>query len=186
MAFEQGGTPFGLADAKIAEYQAPDIYGTLSDVMSVEMANGIIQLVSGIGRGDDRITVAVAVVEGSQVQLRFTGMNLSTLAILTGKTVTTIDDTNQLQFVGGEHMPYFGLIVKALSADLSDTWVFWPKCKIMENFQVFRGEYGGLSTTEVTIQCVPDDIWGLSNLITHPSSVAITVMPPADIAEVPA
>jgi hypothetical protein len=89
-----------------------------------------------------------------------------------------------MQFEGGERMPYFGVILKALSEEVGDTWVFLPKCKIMSDFILFQGEFGTFSTPELTVQAVPDDTWGLANFITHPTDVAISVIPPANIAEV--
>jgi hypothetical protein len=81
-------------------------------------------------------------------------------------------------------MPYFGAIVKALSEEIGDTWIFLPKCKIMSDFVLFQGEFGAFSTPEVTVQCVPDETWGLANFITHPTDVPISVIPPANIAEI--
>jgi hypothetical protein len=185
MPYGQGDLPLGLADAKVAAYNDTDDYGSLTDVMSVEMSRGTMQLVSAIARGDDRITAAAAVIEGVELVLRFTGLNLAAMAVLTGKTMTTISSVLQMQFVGGEHMPYFGAIIKAISADGTDVWVFFPQCKVMSNFTFFQGEYGTFGSPELTIQVVPDETWGVANVITHPSEVAITVIPPANIAEVP-
>ena len=184
MPFDQGGVPFGLNDAKIAAYNDTNDYGTLTDIMSVEMSRATAQLVSAMARGDDRITAAASVLEGVELTLRFTGVNLSMLAVLTGKSVTTISSVNQLQGQGGDPMPYFGMIVKANGADGDDLWLFLPKCKIMSNFVFFQGEYGSFTSPEITVQAVDDETWGLFNLITHPSAVDITVMPPANIAEV--
>lgn len=184
MPFGQGDMPLGLNDAKVATYNDTDDYGALSDIMSVEMARATAQLVSAIARGDDRITAAAAILEGTELVLRFSGLNLAMLAVLTGKNITTISSVQQLQGKGGDPMPYFGIIIKANGADGDDTWVFFPKCKIMSNFVFFQGEYGSFTSPELTIQCVDDETWGLFNIITHPSRVPITVMPPANIAQV--
>lgn len=184
MPFGQGENPLGLNDAKLATYTATNSYGTLTDVMSVEMARGTAQLVSAIARGDDRITDAAAILEGAELALRFTGIPLSALAIITGKSVTSISSVNQLQGQGGDPMPYFGLIVKANSSDGKDLWVFFPKCKIMSNFVFFQGEYGSFTSPELTIQCVDDETYGVYNIITHPTAIDIDQIPPANIAEV--
>lgn len=184
MPFDQGALPLGANDAKVANYNDTADYGTLTDVMSVEMARGTLQLVNAIARGDDRITAAASLMEGAELALRFTGLNPSMLSVVTGKSLTTISSVNQIQGVGGDPLPYFGIIIKANGHDGTDTWVFFPKCKIMSNFVFFQGEYGGFTSPELTIQCVDDETYGIWNLITHPTRVAITVMPPANIAEV--
>jgi len=86
-----------------------------------------------------------------------------------------------MQIVGGERLPYFGAVVKTLSEETGDTWVFLPKCKIMSDFTLLQAEYGSFTTPEVTVQCVPDTSWGIANFLTHPTDVEITVIPPADI-----
>jgi hypothetical protein len=90
-----------------------------------------------------------------------------------------------LQIVGGDRMPYFGIIGKALAEEGGgDLWVYLPKAKLMGDFQLAMLEYGAFAIPEVTVQLVDDDSYGVINLITHPTDVAITVMPPANIAEV--
>ena len=184
MPFDQGSPQFGLADGKVAVWTATDTYGAVTDVMSIQMAQTTLQFVNAVLNGDDQITATASNLIGAQLQFRFGGLNPSMLAVITGKSVTTISSVNQLQYKGGDKMPYFGLIVKALSAETGDTWIFLPKCKIMSDFTLMQAEYGTFTTPELTVQCVTDETWGLANVITHPTDVAITVMPPANIAEV--
>lgn len=184
MAFDQGAPQFGVNDGKVAVYNATNSYGTLTDVMSIQMAQTTIQFINAVLNGDDQITATASNVIGAQLQFRFGGLNLDMLSVITGKGVTTISSVDQLQFKGGDRMPYFGFIVKALSAEAGDTWVFLPKCKIMSDFVVAQNEYGAFSTPELTVQCVSDTTWGLANVITHPTDVDITVIPPANIAQV--
>lgn len=181
MPFDVGAPQFGLNDAKVAVWNATDDYGTLTDVMGVQMASVAMQVVSAIANGDDKIVAAGSRTTGAQIQLRFVGLNLSMLAVITGISVDTLSSVSNLMFEGGERMPYFGLIVKSLSEETGDTWVFIPKCKIMSDFTPFAGEFGTFTTPELTLQCVPDDTWGLANFITHPTDVEITVMPPDNI-----
>lgn len=184
MAFDQGAPQFGLNDAKVATWNSTGSYGTLTDVMAVQMAAVTAQIISAIANGDDRIVAAAARLTGFQLQLRWVGLNPTSLSVLTGVATDTISSVINTQFVGGERMPNFGAIIKALSEEVGDTWVFLPKCKIMSDFNVFQGEFGTFTTPEVTVQCVPDDTWGLANILTHPTDVPITVIPPANIAEV--
>lgn len=185
MPFDQGAPQFGVADAKVARWTSTGVYGTVTDVMGIQMAQATIQMVSAIANGDDRIVAAASRLTGAQLQMRFVGMNPTMLSVITGVDTDTVSSVINLQFTGGEKMPYFGAIIKAESEEVGDTWVFLPKCKIMSDFVLFQGEFGAFSTPEVTVQAVSDETWGLANFFTHPTSVAITVMPPANIAEVP-
>lgn len=184
MPFEQGAPQFGMNDAKVAVWNATDDYGDISDVMGVQMASVSMQIISAIANGDDRIVAAGARATGAQVQLRFVGLNLSMLSVITGIAVDVLSSVSNLMVEGGERMPYFGLIVKSLSEEIGDTWVFVPKCKVMSDFTPFQGEFGTFTTPEITLQCVPDETWGLANFITHPTDVEITAMPPTDIAPI--
>lgn len=187
MPFEQGTPSFGLSDAKVQTWGAASYTGTLTDIMGIQMATATLQIISAIANGDDAIIAAAARVSGAQLQMRFVGMNPLAVGIITGVSVDassigTGSSVSNLQFVGGSRLPYFGAIVKALSEEVGDTWVFLPKCKIMSDFVLFQGEYGAFSTPEVTVQCVPDTKWGVANFITHPTDTAITTMPPANIS----
>lgn len=187
MAFDQGAPQFGVNDAKVATWintAGVISYGTLTDVMGIQMAQASIQIVSAIANGDDKIVAAASRLTGAQLQMRFVGLNPSMMAIITGVAVDTISSVINQQFVGGERMPYFGAIIKALGEEGGDTWVFLPKCKIMSDFTLFQGEFGTFTTPEVTVQAVEDSSWGIANFITHPTDVSITVMPPANIAPV--
>lgn len=185
MPFDQGAPQFGVADARVAVWNATDDYGTLTDIMGIQMAQASLQVVSAVANGDDRIVAAASRLTGASLQMRFVGLNPTMLSVITGVSIDTISSVNNMQFTGGERLPYFGAIIKSLSEEVGDTWVFLPKCKIMSDFVIFQGEFGTFTTPEVTVQAVPDETWGLANFITHPTDVAITVIPPANIAEVP-
>jgi hypothetical protein len=184
MPFDQGAPQFGVNDAKVATWVTTDSYGTLTDIMGIQMAQASIQIVSAIANGDDKIVAAASRLTGAELQMRFVGLNPSMLSIITGIALDTISSVINLQFVGGERMPYFGAIIKSLGEEGGDSWVFLPKCKIMSNFTIFQGEFGTFTTPEITVQAVEDETWGIANFITHPAEVAITVIPPANIAEV--
>lgn len=184
MPFDQGAPQFGIHDAKVATWNSAGSYGTLTDIMGIQMAQVTMQVISAIANGDDTIVAAGSRLTGASLQLRFVGMNPSMISIITGISVGTISSVKQLLFEGGEKMPYFGAIVKALSEETGDTWVFLPKCKIMSDFVLFQGEFGAFTTPEVTVQCVPDSQYGVASFITHPTDVDITVIPPANIAQI--
>lgn len=184
MPFEQGSPQFGLNDGRLATWNATNDYGALSDIMSIQMGTATMEVISAILTGDDRQTAIASAAIGGTVQVRMGGLNPTTLGILTGKSVTTISSVNQLQIQGSDRMPYVGIILKSLSAETGDTWLFVPKCKIVSNFTIFQAEYGAFTIPEVTLQVVDDGTWGAFNIITHPTDLAITVIPPANIAQV--
>lgn len=186
MAFDQGAPQFGLSDAKVQTWASAGTYsGSITDIMSVQMAGFTLQQISAQLTGDDQITATDTRAIGGTLQWRFGGLNLDALAIILGKAIGTISSVEQQGIQGGHRMPYFGLIAKALAAEGGgDTWLYVPKAKLMGDFQLAMFEYGNFAIPEVTVQCVPDSTYGIYNLITHPTDVAITVMPPANIAAV--
>lgn len=183
MAFTAGSPSFGLADAKVAPWSSAGTYGTLQDVMSVQAMNVTLQYSEAQLTGDDQITATAARAIGGQATFRFGGFNLETMAVILGITATLISSVSQLGVKGGARMPYFGLLGKALVEEGSgDLWLFCPKCKIMGDFNIAQMEYGNFIIPEVTVQLVPDASYGIFNAVTHPTDLAITVMPPANIA----
>ena len=184
MAFDQGAPQFGLSDAKVQTWSSAGSYsGTITDIMSVQMIGVTMQMVSAQLTGDDQITATASRAIGGTVRMRFGGINLDGLAIITGKSVGTISSVEQLNIEGGDRMPYFGIIGKALAEEgTGDFWVYCPKAKLMGDFQIAMLEYGNFAIPEVTVQLVNDASYGIINLVTHATDVAITVMPPANIA----
>jgi len=182
MPFDQGAPQFGIRDAKIAKWNSAGSYGSLVDVMSIQMMSVTMQQVSAQLEGDDEITATASRAIGGQVQMRFGGANLESLAVMLGITVGTISSVDQLQIAGGDVMPYFGIIGKFNAEEGGgDTWAFLPKAKITSDFTLLQGEYGSFAIPEVTVQLVSDEDYGVINLITHPTALDITVMPPANI-----
>lgn len=192
MPFDQGSPQFGLNDGKIATWSSVAGVSTYTpstgtDIMSIQMGNVAMEIISAILTGDDRQTAIAASAIGGTIQMRWGGLNLDMLAILLGKTVTSSSpsSTKHLMIAGGQKMPYVGIILKALSAETGDTWLWIPKAKVLSGFTLAQMEYGAFTIPEVTMQIVDDDDWGAINIITHPTDVPITVFPPANIAPIP-
>lgn len=182
MAFDQGAPQFGLADCKIAVWNSAGSYGTLVDIMSVQMLGVTLQQVSAQLTGDDQITATAARAIGGTVQMRFGGINLDALAVLLGKAIGTISSVEQILIPGGHRYPYIGIEGRALAEEGGGNFVvFAPKAKLMGDFGMSM-EYGTFAIPEVTVQLVADASYGVINLITHPTDVPLTVMPPANIA----
>lgn len=188
MPFDQGAPQFGLNDGKIATWGTGSVYtpSTGSDIMSIQMGNVAMEIVSAILTGDDRQTAIASSAIGGTCQMRWGGLNLDMLGILTGKTVVAGSSSlRSLRITGGQKMPYVGVILKALSAEAGDTWLFLPKCKILSGFTLAQMEYGTFTIPEVTMQVVDDEEWGAINVITHPTDVPITAFPPVGIVANP-
>lgn len=184
MAFDQGAPQFGLNDGKIQTWASAGTYsGSITDIMSIQMANVNVETIAAILTGDDRQTAIAALVIGGTAQLRFGGLNLDMLAVLTGKAIVTDTTVENIQLPGGHKFPYLGAIFKALSAEAGDTWLYLPKIKLMSGFSI-RMEYGAFVIPEVTCQVVDDASYGTINVITHAADLAVTVMPPANIAAI--
>ena len=187
MPFDQGSPQFGLNDGKIATWSSTagvtsytPIGGT--DIMSIQMGNVAMEVISAILTGDDTQTAISAASIGGTLQLRWGGLNLDMLAVLTGRTVTSgTSSMKSIRIAGGQKMPYVGIILKALSAESGDTWLFLPKTKITSGFTLAQMEYGAFTIPEVTMQVVDDLQWGAINVITHPTDVPITAFPPAGL-----
>lgn len=190
MPFDVGSPQFGINDGKIATWAAgatgqPPTYAPTggTDIMSIQMGQVAMELVNAILTGDDRQTSIAAQAIGGTVQMRWGGLNLSSLAVLTGTTIQSLSSSaKQLQIVGSQKMPFVGVILKALSAESGDTWLWLPKCKIMSGFTLAQMEYGAFTIPEVTMQIVDDDKYGAINVITHVVDTPILAFPPANLA----
>lgn len=187
MPFDVGSPQFGLNDGKIATWVA-GAAGAVptytppagTDIMSIQMGQLTMELVNAVLTGDDRQTSIAAQAIGGTVQMRWGGLNLSSLAVLTGTQIQNLSSSaKQLQIIGSTKMPFVGVILKALSAEVGDTWLWLPKCKIMSNFTLAQMEYGSFTIPEVTMQVVDDDKYGAINVITHVIDTPILAFPPA-------
>jgi hypothetical protein len=186
MPFDVGSPQFGLNDGKIATWSpgTPSSYLPVggTDIMSIQMGQVTMELVNAILTGDDRQTSIASQAIGGSVQMRWGGLNLSSLAVLTGTTISSLSSTaKQLQILGSQKMPFVGVILKALSAEVGDTWLWLPKCKILSNFTLAQMEYGAFTIPEVTMQVVDDDSWGAINIITHVVDTPILAFPPSNL-----
>lgn len=185
MAFDQGGPPFGLNDVKVAPYTATNSYGSAVDVYSVQALNTTLRMVQAELTGDDKITATAARPIAGQAVMRWGGISLAALEVMTGNTATSSiaspNNIKNFRIAGGEDMPYFGIIGKALGADSAgQVEVFLPKCKIMSDITLIQMEYGTFAIPEVTVAILPDDTFGIINIIECEATRAL-VIPPANV-----
>lgn len=184
--FDDYGAPqFGLNDVKIAAWNATNSYGSAVDVPSVQMMGATLRMMSAELTGDDRITAAAARAIGGQVRIRFGSINIRALEVLLGNTATSSvaspNAVKSFRVVGGDNMPYFGIVGKALAEEGSgDTLVFLPKVKIMSDVTLAQLEYGTFAIPEFEALAVDDDTYGAINIIERQTAGSV-VIPPANI-----
>jgi hypothetical protein len=186
MAFDAYGAPqFGLNDVKIATWNAAASYGSAVDVMSVQLMGANLQMVSAVLNGDDTITAIASRAIGGEVRIRFGGVSLAALEVLLGNTATSSvaspNIVKQLKIVGGDNMPYFGIVGKALAEEgIGDFLVFFPKVRIMSDVNLATLEYGTFAIPELTAQAVDDSTYGICSVIQRMTAGSFTI-PPANI-----
>jgi hypothetical protein len=186
MAFDSYGAPqFGLSDVQIATWLATNSYGSAVDVPSVQLMGAVLQVVSATLEGDDTITASAARAIGGEVRLRFGSVNIAALEVLLGNTATSSvaspNEVKQLKVTGGDNMPYFGIVGKALAEEGSgDFLVFLPKVRIMSDVELATLEYGNFAIPELTAQASNDATYGILSVIQRETAAAVTI-PPANI-----
>src|SRR4051812_26841533 len=116
--FETGGPQFGLSDVKIAAWNATNSYGSAVDIPSVQMFSVTLRMMSAELTGDDQITAQASRAIGASCQIRFGSVSILALEVLLGNTATSSvaspNQVKQLKMIGGDNMPYFGIVGKAL------------------------------------------------------------------------
>lgn len=181
-SFENGALTLGVSKAVVGVYTpSTGAWGTLDRLFSVENFQATEQLVAAMARGDNAINSAMAVTEGYEAQVQFSGMNPTTLAILTGRTVGNISDYYYQQADGGDVMPWFGIAFKAPDDQGGTRWVWFPKAKLMQNFVPYAGQYGQFNSPQLTMQVVKEPSYGLYAAQWYASDFDIASFPPANI-----
>ena len=184
--FDVGSPQFGLADAKVATWNATDDYATEVDVMSVQLLGVSMQTVSADLVGDDQITATASRAVSGTVRIRFGGVSIAALEVLFGVTATSSvaspNNVKSFRITGGLDTPYFGLTGRAISAnDDGDTLVFLPKCRIMGDVTLATMEYGTFAVPELEARIVSDATYGMINIISRETGSTTVEVPPADI-----
>lgn len=184
--FDDYGAPqFGLNDVKIAVWTATDTYGPAVDIPSVQLMGAVLQIISAQLEGDDAITATAARAIGGEVRVRFGSVNIAALEVLLGNTATSSiaspNEVKQLKVDGGDNMPYFGIVGRALAEEgVGDFQVFFPKVRITSDITLATLEYGTFTIPEFTAQAVTDETYGILSVIEHEAPTVIAI-PPANV-----
>jgi len=186
MGFDVSSPQFGLADVKIATWNATDDYSAEVDVMSVQLLGVSMQTVSADLVGDDQITATASRAVSGTVQLRFGGISIAALEVLFGVTATSSvaspNNVRSFRLTGGLETPYWGLTGRSLSAeDSGDTLIFLPKCRIMGDVTLATLEYGAFSIPQIEARIVSDSTYGMINVITRQTGSTTVTVPPTNI-----
>lgn len=179
---DYGSPQLGLNDLKIATWNSTDDYATEVDVPSAEMLGVTLTNISDQLEGDDKITATGSRAIGGEVRIRFGSLSVEALEVMVGnasaESGASPNQQTVLKISGGDNMPYFGLVGKALAEEGSgDTHVFLAKAKIMGDVEVAGMEYGRFIRTEMTVRCVDDDTYGIMQAILHETAAAVAVPP---------
>lgn len=183
MGFDEKGAPqFGLADVKVAAWNATGDYGEEVDIPAAQMLGTTLQTISAQLEGDDTILASASRAIGGQVRLRFGSVSLAALEVILGQaSADSGSDQDTLTIPGGAPMPYFGICGKARAEEgTGDLHVFIPKCKVMGDVTLAQLEYGRFAIPELTVQAVHDETYGIVALIEHAADTAVAI-PPANI-----
>lgn len=183
MPFDSYGAPqFGLEDCKVAQWIATNSYGAAVDVPSIQMMGVTLNQVTAELTGDDEITATASRSIGAEVRIRFGGVSLAALEVLLGIDTTTQNaepaEVKQLKITGGNRMPYFGIVGKALAEEGAGAFmVFLPKVKVTSDVVLASLEYGAWAIPEVTARGVADATYGIVNLIELQEDAAVQIPP---------
>lgn len=172
------GFAFGLRQAAIAPWLAPETWGTMVTLLSCDMINEDVDTVSGILKGNDRYTDVAAYNIAGAFKLKIGFNEMSIYNILTGEALQDSSPTSQSLVYGIDDRPYFGLIgqIKQTSGG-GDLQLFMPKCKIMSKV-TYSGQFGQYVTPELDGICIYDTaVYGISKIIKHSTAVNPTIPP---------
>lgn len=142
MALTGNIKPFGLRDVKLTTIDG----ATQVDLPSARQLTFRERFISGELRGDDALSSVVSFAEAVEWELQAGGISLDALAIITGRTATeagtTPSQTQTMEGVGAEAMPYFKIYGKSLGDGIDDIHVKINKCKVTSIEGTFQdGEF---------------------------------------------
>ncbi len=180
--FGIGGPQYNLEDAKVAANNLNGTFGTAVDVPSVQLLGIKYNTVNASLEGDGGITSVVSKAISATMTIRFGSVNLQTLEVITGATLsesgTTPNRVHRMKFTG-ENMPWFAVCGKTTAAEntTADTHFFCPKLKCTEGFEV-RMEYNAFSIPEIPAMAIKDpDYTAIFEVIEHETAAAVAIPP---------
>jgi hypothetical protein len=144
---------YGIRDAKIATWTAANSYGTAVDVGAVHDFSITFQMENAALEGDDVIVDEFSKVKGVSINLVYGSVNQQVLSILTGGTLVSNADYEDLLFGQDDNAGYFALAGRVMGSGIKDFHIFVPKCKVMGNLQ-YKAGYGAYLIPQADIQGV--------------------------------
>lgn len=145
---------FGARDAQVATRTNATTWGTLVDLNGVTNVSFTEQVTSAILTGDDEELAAHAKPLSVELQVQFAFTDLTVFEILTGRTMLTNSDYQQVILQPGVNYPYFAFVAKAEFDDVTGQFeLFFPKVKLMNGFSMSFA-YGQWMTPQLTCKAV--------------------------------
>jgi hypothetical protein len=128
-----GDKPFGINDIQIADSAGE----TQADLPAARVLAFNPRIISAELSGDDQIKAVASRLQAVDWELEAGGVDLDVVAIMSGYTVgssgTTPNQSEWIQWDGGQCFPYFQIFGKALGVDCDDDFhVYIYKAKITE------------------------------------------------------
>lgn len=157
------GVNFGVKDGKAAPWLGNGSWGAQVDVPSVQLIGVTAQMQSGELLGDDVKTDIHAKIISGRCRLRWGGLKLDILPVISNQTLTSSGSTpNRVRRVkvAADSMKYFGLCGKSDSTNaLGDDHVWVPKLKIVSDITLIEMANGAYTIPECEAEIIPDDLY---------------------------
>jgi len=174
------GTPFNLVDCKIALWTAEGTFDTAEDVPAITGIDITPNVVSGQGPGDGGIVSVASFVESASGSMKFTGISIDMMAIITSTTKksggTTPNRYEALSLASvGTCMPYFAICGRSTTDQCKDVHVWIPKAKIESLGAVTLGKGVYYEAVVNFIALADGTTYEAAEWVTHETATAVTI-----------
>lgn len=145
---------FGARDAQIAERISASSWGSLIDLNGISTVTFSEQTTSAVLTGDDEELAVHAKPLSVELQIQFAFTSLEPFEVITGRTMTSNSDYEEIILQPGINYPYFAFIGKAEFDDGTGQFeLFFPMIKLMSGFSM-SFQYGQWMTPQLTFKAV--------------------------------
>lgn len=166
---------YGIRDAKIATWIAANSYGTAIDVGAVHDFGVTFEVETAQLEGDDVVVDRFSKVKGVMANIQYGEVNQQVLQILTGSTLVSNADYEDVLLSQDDNIGYFAIAGKAVGSNTGDLHIFLPKCKISGPLN-YKASYGNYMTPSVDIEGVYEGtVNGFGRLRKFRAAVALAI-----------
>lgn len=134
---------YGLRDLKISPWLAANSYGTAVDIDAARSFTVTLRVQSDELQGDDVIKDTFAKIIGVEARMEYGSVNQQVLDILSGGTLVSDAEYEDLLFGQDDNVPYFAIAGRVVGSDEADLHMFIPYCKLAGNlsYQAQQNSY---------------------------------------------